>query len=232
MPDKPSSQECPLCLELESPGETILGMLDGGLGRVLASSGGWALLPSLGALSEHHLMLMPLCHYRSISQAWDNLDNAAFTDILSAVQETFGNDDSLIFEHGEPEAGPLRSGACIDHAHLHIIPGWGHLIDGVARQVPFETTHSSLQEAMEKASRSGYHLAGRIGRNGAEIYLRPTFGPTPSQFLRRVVADAAGSSRLWDWRTNWNIASVQRTCQVWRASPYVKVSEARPRLSP
>ena len=150
-------------------------------------------------------------------------DRTSLLRLLSSAHETFSPDSTLIFEHGEPETGPLRTGACIDHAHLHILPGHGYLIDKIICQLPFDVTCWSLEETMERANLSGYHLVGKFENNGSEMYLRSVVGPTPSQFLRRLVADAAGTRRSWDWRENWDLASVEQTCRLWRSSAHANI---------
>jgi hypothetical protein len=213
-----SLQECPLCLEFAHPERTLTGSLDGGRGRVVASADGWALLPSLGAVREHHLMLMPLSHYRSIAYAWERLEHEGLLGLLSLARKTLSQGPCLIFEHGEPESGPQRAGACIDHAHLHILPGYGRLLEKAIWELPFDAECSSFKDAMEQANLDGYQLVGAIAESSVEIHLRSTLGPTPSQFLRRLVAEAAGVGNNWDWRSNWNLPSVERTCHLWRRS--------------
>jgi hypothetical protein len=206
---------CPVCLELVHPDMTVLSLVDNGRGRVLSSSIGWALMPSLGALGEHHLLLVPRNHYRSIARAWSKLDQAAPIELISLMRKKLDPGSALIFEHGEPESGPARTGACIDHAHLHILPGMGRFLDRVATHFQFDTTYRSLEDAMLEADRNGYHLIGAIGEE-TEIHLRSISGPVPSQFLRRIIARAIGTRDSWDWRADWKVGEVEHTCRIWR----------------
>jgi diadenosine tetraphosphate (Ap4A) HIT family hydrolase len=225
-----TSAQCSICLELSQPERTVVAAVDGSRGRVLASAADWVLMPSLGPLHKHHLLLLPRSHYRSIAYAWRKLDRESFAVLLALAHTELDTAPALVFEHGEPEIGGSRAGACIDHAHLHILPGMGGARDRAMRELHFETSHQKFEQAMLEADLDGYHLLGILGGQ-TEIELRTAVGPSPSQFLRRLVGAAVGAGDSWDWRSDWNLAAVEHTCRVWRGASDIVKTETDPPLT-
>jgi diadenosine tetraphosphate (Ap4A) HIT family hydrolase len=68
-----------------------------------------------------HLLLLPKRHYFSFVQVLDNHANA-LTNLLSWLIPTYGETfgGSVILEHGS--SPDLDYGACITHAHWHLVP--------------------------------------------------------------------------------------------------------------
>ncbi len=94
----------------------------------------------------------------------------------------------------------------------------GHVVEKVLSSLPFDTEYASLEEAFASAGPKGYQLMGVIGER-VEVHLRSAPGPTPSQFLRRLISYPVGAGDRWNWRDDWNLTGVERTCRIWR-SPF------------
>src|ERR1700722_7409348 len=90
--------------------------------RTLLETRDFFVVPSLGALIAGHILLLPKAHYYSVGEIpaeklaeFERLARYART----IVRETYGQCSE--FEHGCIQ-GVGKAGACIDHAHLHLIP--------------------------------------------------------------------------------------------------------------
>src|SRR5579872_1366668 len=89
--------------------------------RTILDWGAFRIVPSLGQLTEGHLLILPAGHICAIA----DLPNGHISEfehlrskIKAALQETYGH--CIFFEHGIRGEG---SGGCgIDHAHIHAVP--------------------------------------------------------------------------------------------------------------
>jgi len=98
--------------------------------------------------------------------------------------------DYLIFEHGTPPGGGSR-GACIEHAHLHMLPTETLMFDQLTSALDWQP----ISEFKNLASfrRAGYAYLGIKGSH--YVYPKPDIG---SQWIRRQVCAALGRDD-WDW---------------------------------
>lgn len=209
-----TADDCMFCREVAGEvGETNYGRFAGGDAgsRIIWSNPDWAILPSLGPLGEEHLLMIPTEHKLAFGQL-EAPKLMAAERLLACVARALSASGStvLFFEHGckslngdasEERYRLLRSGACTDHAHMHIVKG---------------VTYSQIAERLEVL---GPHVAiGTLARLrevicGKDVYL--TVGETdgrglawtvfgleflPSQFMRRIIASAMSAPDLWDWR--------------------------------
>jgi len=130
-------------------------------------------------------------------------------DLLSQtrarIQETYRK-QSTMFEHG-PGVGKCGWGGCIDHMHLHVIPG-------VEITNPFAIDLMSRIDQKEQFYRvdriEGFKRTADIwdAQKTSYVMLEPydqrrlvaeVNFPGQSQWLRRLTANEIGSKR-WNWR--------------------------------
>ncbi|MFD0853296.1 HIT family protein, partial [Actinomadura adrarensis] len=94
-----------------------------GESSVLAADDEFFLMPDLAPLVEGHVLLVASGHVqcagafgrRQWSTAWQWRHRVG-----RVFQAAYGSSDLLLFEHGP--ATPQGGGACVDHAHWHLIP--------------------------------------------------------------------------------------------------------------
>ncbi len=210
---------CPFCDEMH--GTLTLPGLEAG--RVILHNEHWMVLPSLGPLRVDHLLVVPRFHFRSAASAVRFHGAATMLSALALIKDrsTILQDRGLmILEHGESDSGVLQSGACIEHAHLHVVPADRSDVRRVLYRFDDWTLSGDSIDSLLFAAPEAYHLVGFQSVDHSYA-VRSITGPCPSQLLRRLAADALGCSGRWNWRTNPDMEEVRQTALRWgRAEPY------------
>jgi diadenosine tetraphosphate (Ap4A) HIT family hydrolase len=210
--------QCSICAELRGTSTPLFKSFipAAAASRVLQQNNEWALLPTLGPLTPGHLMLVPREHYYSILACSEETLSTS-RELLNAcslkLAASYGQ-EILFFEHGATAESGRSCGACIDHAHLHIVPGPSSFL--VAAMSEFEpwVAADSLGDLQPYAAGHPYLLIGSL--TTAKCWLYRCSRDVPSQFLRRVLGDEL-KNRSWDWRKEPNAAAFFQTLTDWRA---------------
>jgi diadenosine tetraphosphate (Ap4A) HIT family hydrolase len=153
--------------------------------------------PALGSFVEGYSLIIAHEHVRSFSRmSPENLEavDVFKNDVSNALMELYGC-RVLVFEHGCGSSWNQRAGACIDHAHLHLIP--------IAVDIRDQLSQHFIPTSISRLSELPH-----IANGGAYLYLEDHHGSTlypiddslPSQYIRQLVSRGAGCPRLWDWR--------------------------------
>ena len=188
---------CLLCDELDgnSPPSARIGPR----AQTLLESELFVLLPDISPLIPGHCLLIPKQHHCSLA----TLPHDHIERLSSFLHDctTFVSRRSfapLLFEHG---SGPLapKSGACIHHAHLHLLPVTAPVVKWLR---PFGKVHElRTKTPYESAEPSdlGDYLAYRNQHREwflvSELEERP-----PCQFLRRRIAQHFNLPE-WHWES-------------------------------
>jgi diadenosine tetraphosphate (Ap4A) HIT family hydrolase len=90
-----------------------------------------------------------------------------------------------------------RAGACIDHAHLHLMPIATDLYPILSTRFTFGELGSISELRCFKDRQIPYLYFQREGLRGHGVTLAQD---VPSQLLRRIACQALGEPELWDWR--------------------------------
>jgi len=90
-----------------------------------------------------------------------------------------------------------RGGACIDHAHLHLMPLAADLYPILSERFAFGALRSSSELRRFKDAQVPYLYYQREGLRSHGVGLSED---VPSQMLRQVACQALGTPDLWDWR--------------------------------
>jgi len=223
--DEQRPDVCTFCAELLGLLEkSNYGRLTGGVGtdRILWRGERFVLIPSLGPLHAGHLLLVPTQHVLSFA----NLSELALLEaeeLIASIGKFFNQQQDVIlaFEHGAMTLGDseyekrlkrAKSGACTDHAHVHLLPGVSaqQVVSTIDEMCPHkiksEITH--LQELPKELDPNmGYIIISDGGRQGWCLY---QLEKVPRQFMRRVLASIIGLAE-WDWYDHPHIEVVQRT---------------------
>lgn len=210
---------CSICAELRgtSPPLHTSRIPGAEASRILRQNDEWALLPTIGPLAPGHIMLVPQKHYYSILACPEHILFAS-REILSECASRLGatyNQEVLFFEHGATAGGQKTCGACIDHAHLHIVPGPTSFILSAMSKVGPWTAADSLDDLRAEAEGFPYLLVGSLSTGMCWLYRCSQ--EVPSQFLRKVLATELKSECSWDWRKEPNADAFLQTLIDWRA---------------
>lgn len=170
----------------------------------------FVVVPSLGALVEGHVMVVSRRHALS-SAALDARSATTLGDVLTRVQEVIRSrwGSAVTFEHGPCVAGS-SVGCTVDHAHVHVLPQPANLkrhFELQARALEWVEVPSILDATTWAGVDRPYLYIGFDGGSG----FAATGQSIPSQFFRRLVTDACGDARSFNWRVDHRLDLVQRT---------------------
>ena len=101
-----------------------------------------------------------------------------------------------IMEHGAVSRCQ-RGGACIDHAHLHLMPLAADLYPILSKSFSFGDLGTISELRCFKDTQIPYLYYQREGLRGHGVKLTQD---VPSQLLRRIACQSLGEPQLWDWR--------------------------------
>jgi diadenosine tetraphosphate (Ap4A) HIT family hydrolase len=199
---------------------------------VLAADRDFFLMPDLAPLSDGHLLLVTARHHACAgafdARLWARARR--WRDrVVRLYREAYGTGGLLLFEHGPgTEQG---GGACIDHAHWHLLPTEARL-----RAVVEE--HGLPGSPASLAALRGFHRARRsyvLIEEGGRGTVHPSDG-VPSQFLRWAATvalerhEGRQADGPWRWQETFaspgSRTSFLRTLEILRAGAAVQVEES------
>ncbi|MFI7148039.1 HIT family protein [Nonomuraea sp. NPDC050022] len=190
--------DCPFCVlsaEGRSPVWEHLFHAENG-DEVIFRSESFSVVLDTAPLAEGHLLIVTDRHMPSLaglSQAERDELQVVKRDAESKLRDVYG--PITYFEHGA-ESFARHAGACIDHAHLHLVPGGVDIFPLVAHDYPNVESFTSYEDALESLAGRAYLMFGRDAG--------PAYGAHApacvTQYLRRLVSQVAGSKAVWNWR--------------------------------
>ncbi|GGP60711.1 HIT family protein [Streptomyces melanogenes] len=186
-----------LCQELAGSRDTTFSMVYKGEppSRLIHSTDNFRLLADLSPMTLGHLLLLPVDHYFSFAQlanAFDEELPELLGKVEPAYRETFGM--FTVLEHGSSPG--MQSGACISHAHWHILPVDGRRVDELILADGLAPTALAGLEHLAAFDSVPYFMC--LHEDGMNVYRpRPAM---PRQYLRAKVAEIVGiADPLWDY---------------------------------
>lgn len=190
--------ECPFCVLMEEGRSPVWNYLfpAENSDEVIAQSESFLVILDTAPLTEGHLLIVPDRHVSSLAglprPERDEL-HAVKCEAESKLRKAYG--PIMFFEHGA-ESFARHAGACIDHAHLHLIPGDIDILPHVARDYPDVKAFTSYDDVLDSLAGEAYLM---FGRDAGPAYGAPA--PTcATQYLRRLVSQAAEVGTVWNWR--------------------------------
>ncbi|MEQ9022811.1 MAG: HIT domain-containing protein [Pseudomonadales bacterium] len=197
---------CSLCLEIAGHETGVCPEYDSIINtgcHILADYGSNVLIPSIGSLCPGHVLLCPKQHIASYRSSIRPNVTTDLPTAIDAVKDKF-KCQAVAFEHGTAADGKCRS-ACIDHAHIHIIPTSKALRPLIAIPRVLASQHYYLPP-----SNLDYTYLRDI--DGHEFLL----AVNESQYLRKIWSLANGGIQ-WNWRMNHGIDNIRQTIHAWHA---------------
>jgi ATP adenylyltransferase len=172
---------------------------------------------SHGALVEGHLLVIPKTHALNLCEM-SSQQCHELPRFLEAVEQRLNlhYGPVCMFEHG-PTTTDSAAGCSIDHAHMHLLPWPGSLIEAA------ETDYSdyewerlgSLSELFAQPPTVPYLFV----RDGDGEMALAKHLDIPSQALRRTISSALARGEEWDWKTHPKPETVQETIRRMVAHP-------------
>lgn len=176
----------------------------------------FVVLPSLGALVEGWLLLIPKEHFICMGALPDSIVDEMQEikqTICSTLLKSYGQ--VCVFEHG-PSKAKLSVGCGVDHAHLHIVPLEFDLATATTKYLPKDTNWIEAEFFACKTafSRSEDYLYIEQPIGTSRIATHRDFG---SQLFRRAIAAQIGIPNQFNWRDNPQLNNVYATIEKMRS---------------
>ncbi len=179
---------------------------------ILFESDNFYVKPALGHFVEGYCLVISKEHLRTMAEL-SSKEAAELEEVLGETERQLTaiyKNGLCTFEHGAA-CSSNRAGACIDHAHMHILPT---SCDVTARLAALESVRiSELRELCDFANRGQSY-----------IYYEPQPGErlvyacddrVPSQFMRRLICKQLDTNRNWDWRVSPYREVIQKFVARW-----------------
>jgi diadenosine tetraphosphate (Ap4A) HIT family hydrolase len=195
---------CPFCVEFRSKEFTFDESL---ASRILFSTSTTTSFPPLGCFVEGYILVCPTRHVRSIASLGEvefEQFLLEFQSLRSMVFKEFG--PNVVFEHGMGDVEET-AGGCIDHAHLHVVPGDGVVADALGSTAAFADPISWTE--LRRWSGSQYLLIDDAAGTGPRVAVPPA--NIRSQFLRQAAASALNVSGSFDWAVDIRLDNIVQT---------------------
>jgi diadenosine tetraphosphate (Ap4A) HIT family hydrolase len=179
--------------------------------KSLIETENFAVIPSLGALVEGWLLMVPKVHY--ISMGALPVDHRKEADDLEArlipLLRGRYNKPVVAFEHG-PSAVEHGTGCGVDHAHLHLVP---LEVDLVSLAAPFIDPNlhwywGDWQERTDAYQAGLDYLFVKDQISGGHLIVAKDFG---SQVFRKAIAAHLSMPAQFSWREYPMLHTLNRT---------------------
>lgn len=169
-------------------------------------------IPAMGSIAVGHVLVSPNEHV-NIAQNLKPKQNKDFVRLLGWVANCLSDrvGPITIFEHGAPHLSGIRRSACIDHAHIHVVPGSFALRETV--KLEDEQEYSSIEEFYSgPAPFDGYVM---FAEPGDQVVVGRDVGQP--QFLRQKIFATLGRPEAWDYALFPNEEAVAKTIELFTA---------------
>jgi diadenosine tetraphosphate (Ap4A) HIT family hydrolase len=153
---------------------------------------------ALGHFAFGYTLIISKEHFLSYAYLPEQLfaELEAFRDNVLDKLHNLTPHPITMMEHGAIDRCQ-RGGACIDHAHLHLMPLAPDLYPILSEKFTFEELGSMSGVRRFKDDQLSYLYYQREGHRSHGVELSQD---VPSQLLRRIACQALGTPELWDWR--------------------------------
>ena len=185
--------------------------------RILLETDSFVVMPTIGSFVEGYMLIVTKNHYTSIAQISEEELcelNCVIKTCKSLISDKL-NKKSVLFEHGSVPSCKT-SGACVEHAHLHIVPS-NVDIDGALEEYEAEICEiEGLNHLQKNFSTDPYLYYQSISEK--EYLVESDI--IPYQFFRQVLCSAFGTLEYWDWRKNYGVENIKKTLEIFKKSDF------------
>lgn len=177
----------------------------------------FAVIPSLGAIVEGWLLIIPKQHYLSYGYLQSDELYNELEEIIDYVGGIVKNiyGDFVVFENGAFCADKLV-GCGVDYAHIHIVPTKHNLLDIVEKQFSIKYNWkpiSLLKSSSEYVKDNKPYLFYKDQQGKSYI---TTDANIPSQLFRKAIAYTKGVEKEYDWKNNLFLDNIHQTIVRYR----------------
>jgi hypothetical protein len=177
---------------------------------ILLQPGRGCVLPGMGALVTGYLLISPADHVPNLCAASPETGFSEFLrQALMCLSSHLG--ELTYWEHGGVQTASFPTSACVDHAHLHVVPGSYDLRLPTPAAVRSADAPTMLAEHSTDWRERPYLMAGSTGSTCALVE-----DVGIPQYFRRQLAAAVGKPDLWDYAAFPGEANIKATLALFR----------------
>jgi diadenosine tetraphosphate (Ap4A) HIT family hydrolase len=164
--------------------------------RALLLTDNFVVFPTIGQIVEGYLLIATRRHFRALADLPADMA-PELRSLLVLLQDVLGEiyGRPCAFEHGTRTN--CAGGCGIYHAHLHVVPVRNGIepLNALKKRHPYVEISglAAIPEVIRPSDSYLYYQA-----SSGENYVVPV-SYVPSQFVRRLLAEAVGEPN-WDWR--------------------------------
>lgn len=186
--------------------------VDGIENRPIIKNDDYYAIPSIGALVEGWILIVPRKHSCSMKDLYADDNFRMFVNQVLSKVWTFYDSKVIAFEHG-PNKMSSKTSCGTDHAHLHIVPYENSLIEDIhSSGLTWVKCRSS--QISTYAKENEYLFYSELDKNGYWSdpvgYLHILEKPI-SQFFRKIIANQLNCIDKYDYKVYKNIDSAIST---------------------
>lgn len=176
--------------------------------RFIQRSPNFIALAGLGAFTPGYTLVLPKRHLYSMGQLspshFQELE-ILVTSIRKRIEDCFSL-KTIICEHGAVDEKKHGS-ACMTHAHLHIFPVQKDIEAVIKPGQHIKHYINSLSELQKWSNKAYLYYQNLAGKHLVYELLEDS----PSQYLRKILAEAHSITDEWDWAVSPRIDNVMKT---------------------
>jgi len=177
---------------------------------VLWEDSDFYIVPALGCFVSGYILIVSKKHIYSMSYLTSEEQKkleVIIENLCNKYMAEYGV-EPLVFEHGAAYDCANRSACCVFHAHMHVVPHRFSSLDKMSEALSLSLVNSF--ELFTQKCNSHSYLFFRD--NKANMYIR-IFDKdvSPSQIIRKWIANDLGIPHEWDWRVNSFSRNIYRT---------------------
>jgi diadenosine tetraphosphate (Ap4A) HIT family hydrolase len=172
-------------------------------------------LASIGALVNGWVLIIPKEHICSMKIIYERDDFIGFVNQMLKRIWTHYNSPVIAFEHG-PNKMNSQTSCGTDHAHLHLVPYSGSLLDAMFEtKLCWEKYHASQIASVVGDNEYLFYTEFPIASRWTDPigHLHILKNPI-SQFFRKLIAQQLDCAEKYDYKKHLNIDSAIYTQQL------------------
>lgn len=186
--------------------------------QILFESENFIVVPSLGALVEGWLLIVPKQEYLSFQY----LDNISLLEELEEFSKQIGQimakeyGHVTMFEHGAWQS-KSTVGCGVDYAHLHLVPINFDLILGLENFLDTKydwNLVSGIADALKSKEEKSEYLFYKDFKGNSYIVNDKKI---PSQLFRKVIAQYINQPEKYDWKEYHQEENILKTIKKFKA---------------
>jgi diadenosine tetraphosphate (Ap4A) HIT family hydrolase len=184
--------------------------LYGAVDTLLFDTSNFAVFPTIGALVEGWVLIVPKEHNYSMRSYYSDNYFKNFIDTIKGLLYKQYNKPIIIFEHGANECGSLTS-CGTNHAHLHMLPFNDSILNDMQQEIKWNKCQAEdINEIVKEKEYLYYCELSKEKFNQTDGYIHILSSPI-SQYFRKLLAKKIGQPDKYNYKDFPNLEIALKT---------------------